>query len=128
DVVRMILTAYVDVHAAVDSINRGQISRYISKPYKKQELLEILRNAVDFVDIQRGVREMEVRLLRGNPQATAQAIYADLAVELESLGSVLRGSIEQGADLVKAAARAADDRDRMSELIDAARHSHADAL
>src|SRR5262249_44787197 len=40
DVVRMIMTAYVDVHAAVESINRGQISRYISKPYKKQELLE----------------------------------------------------------------------------------------
>src|SRR5207248_6909545 len=65
DVVRMIMTAYSDLHAAVDAINRGQISRYISKPYKKQELLEILRNAIEFVTIQRGVREMEVRLLRG---------------------------------------------------------------
>lgn len=67
DVVRMIVTAYSDLHAAVDAINRGQISRYISKPYKKQEILDILRNAIDFVTIQRGVREMEVRLLRGNP-------------------------------------------------------------
>jgi len=128
EVVRMIMTAYVDVHAAVDSINRGQISRYISKPYKKQELLEILRNAVDFINIQRGVREMEVRLLRGNPQATAQAIYAELAQELEGLGSVLQGSIEQGSDLIAAAVRAVGDRDRTLELLDAARRSQADAL
>jgi signal transduction histidine kinase len=128
DVVRMIMTAYVDVHAAVDSINRGQISRYISKPYKKQELLEILRNAVDFINIQRGVREMEVRLLRGNPQATAQAIFADLAQELESLGSVLRGSVEQGMDLVNAASRAVSDHDRALELLDAARRSQVDAI
>jgi signal transduction histidine kinase len=128
DVVRMIMTAYVDVHAAVESINRGQISRYISKPYKKQELLEILRNAVDFVNIQRGVREMEVRLLRGNPQATAQAIYGELAQELETIAGVLQGSIEQGSDLLAAATRSADDKDRMFELLDAAKHSAADGI
>src|SRR5262245_44366271 len=128
DVVRMIMTAYVDVHAAVESINRGQISRYISKPYRKQELLEILRNAVDFINIQRGVREMEVRLLRGNPQATAQAIYAEVAQELEGLASVLRGSVEQGLDLVSAASRTIADHDRTLQLLDAARRSQMDAI
>ena len=128
DVVRMIMTAYVDVHAAVESINRGQISRYISKPYKKQELLEILRNAVDFINIQRGVREMEVRLLRGNPQATAQAIFTELAQELEGLRSVLQGSVEQGTDLLSAATRAVGDRERALELLEATRRGQADAL
>jgi signal transduction histidine kinase len=122
------MTAYADVHAAVESINRGQIARYISKPYKKQELLEILRNAVDYVNLQRGVREMEVRLLRGSPQATAQAIYADLAQELESVGGVLQGSVEQASDLLTAAARVPDDKDRMFELLEAARHSATEAM
>jgi two-component system sensor histidine kinase/response regulator len=127
DVVRMIVTAYSDLHAAVDAINRGQISRYISKPYKKQELLDLLRNALDFVTIQRGVREMEVRLLRGNSQATAQAIYAELADEIETIGAELRGSVEQGSDLVRAAALSLGDKDRVVELLADAKRSQADA-
>jgi signal transduction histidine kinase len=136
DVVRMIVTAYADVHTAVDAINRGQISRYIPKPYKKQDLLDILRNAIDFVTIQRGVREMEMRLLRGSPQATAQAVQAELADALAQMGAELRGSIEQASDLVRAALIVAqggaapagpDDRARLVELLDGARRSHADA-
>jgi signal transduction histidine kinase len=128
DVVRMIVTAYSDLHAAVDAINSGQISRYISKPYKKQELLDILHNAIDFVTIQRGVREMEVRLLRASPQATAQAIHAELAEEVEHIGAELRGSVEHGFDLLRAALRASDDGDRMAELLEHARRSQAEAV
>jgi len=137
DVVRMIVTAYSDLHTAIDAINRGQISRYIPKPYKKQDLLDILRNAIDFVTIQRGVREMEMRLLRGSPQATAQAVQAELADALAHLGAELRGSIDQASDLVRAALIVAqggeaememeDDRPRLIALLDGARRSHADA-
>jgi signal transduction histidine kinase len=127
DVVRMIMTAYSDLHAAVDAINRGQISRYISKPYKKQELLEILRNAIDFVTIQRGVREMEVRLLRGNPQATAQVIYSELADEIDRIAAQLQGSVEQAGDLLSAALRSTDDKGRVVELLESAKLSERDA-
>jgi len=145
DVVRMIVTAYSDLHAAIDAINRGQISRYIPKPYKAQEMLDILRNAIDFVTIQRGVREMEMRLLRGSPQAAAQAVHGELAELLAELGAELRGSIEQASDLTRAAMVAAqdrgsdvrpaalpdvaarDERPRLVELLDGARRSQADA-
>jgi signal transduction histidine kinase len=127
DVVRMIVTAYSDLHAAVDAINRGQISRYISKPYKKQEILDILRNAIDFVTIQRGMREMELRLLRGNPGTTAQVIHAELADEIEKIQAELKGSVEHGSDLLRAALRVTEDKPRMTDLLEGARRSQADA-
>ncbi|RMG57169.1 MAG: response regulator, partial [Deltaproteobacteria bacterium] len=43
--VRIVLTGYADVHAAVDAINRGGAYRYVSKPWKDEELLQIIRDA-----------------------------------------------------------------------------------
>jgi signal transduction histidine kinase len=106
DVVPMLMTAYADVHAAVESINRGQVTRYISRPYRDQELLEILRNALDYANLQRGVRDVEVRLLRGGPAPPAVPAIpaAELAEELDTIGDVLQESIEEGAQLLAALA------------------------
>jgi signal transduction histidine kinase len=129
DVVPMLMTAYADVHAAVESINRGQVTRYISRPYRDQELLEILRNALDYANLQRGVREMEVRLLRGGPPPAVPTIpVAELAEELETIGDVLQESVEEGAQLLAALAarlRAGQPARTPAARCDAVRAVHA---
>src|SRR5687768_7367869 len=55
DTVRIILTAYADMHAAVDAINRGQVTRYLTKPFRNEELIEVVRTAIDLVHLQRTV-------------------------------------------------------------------------
>ncbi len=44
DAIRIVLTGYADIKAAVDAINKGGAYRYISKPWKDEELLQILRD------------------------------------------------------------------------------------
>ncbi|MGQ9570978.1 MAG: HD domain-containing phosphohydrolase [Thermodesulfovibrionales bacterium] len=44
DAIRIILTGYADIKAAVDAINKGGAYRYISKPWKDEELLQVLRD------------------------------------------------------------------------------------
>lgn len=44
--VRMVLTGYADVAAAVEAINEGGAHRYIAKPWNDDELLQTLRDAV----------------------------------------------------------------------------------
>ena len=44
DALRIVLTGYADINAAVDSINRGGACRYITKPWKDEELVQILRD------------------------------------------------------------------------------------
>ncbi len=41
--VRILMTGYADVNAAIDAINRGKVHRYVSKPWEKEELAEVLK-------------------------------------------------------------------------------------
>lgn len=47
DTVRIVLTGYTDVEDLVDAINTGQVFKYITKPWKPQELQNIVRQAAD---------------------------------------------------------------------------------
>src|SRR5260370_14221461 len=43
--VRLMMTGYADLEEAVDAINKGQVFRYLFKPWKAKEVLEVLRGA-----------------------------------------------------------------------------------
>src|SRR5262249_49600360 len=45
DTVRMLLTAYTDFDAVVAAINEGQIARFITKPWERQDLLGAILGA-----------------------------------------------------------------------------------
>ena len=47
DSIRMVLTGYADINAAVDAINRGGIYRYILKPWNDCDLKLAVRNAIE---------------------------------------------------------------------------------
>lgn len=47
DAIRMLLTGYSELGDAVNAINRGGISRYISKPWEDGDLVQALRTAVE---------------------------------------------------------------------------------
>jgi len=46
DALRIVLTGYADINAAIDAINRGGAYRYITKPWKDEELILIIREGV----------------------------------------------------------------------------------
>jgi len=52
DVIRLLFTAYADLNAVTDAINQGNVYRYISKPWEPDELKTVLRQAVDYYDLQ----------------------------------------------------------------------------
>lgn len=47
DALRILLTGYADINAAVDSINRGGAYRYLSKPWKDEELIQVIKDAAN---------------------------------------------------------------------------------
>lgn len=47
DAIRMLLTGYSDIAAAADAINKGGASRYLNKPWNDDDLLQIVRTAVE---------------------------------------------------------------------------------
>lgn len=44
---RLLFTAYTDIRTVVDAINRGQVFRYIAKPWEPEELEAAVRQAVE---------------------------------------------------------------------------------
>lgn len=46
DVVRMLLTGFADVASTIQAINRGEVYRYITKPWDDNDLRLIVRNAI----------------------------------------------------------------------------------
>jgi signal transduction histidine kinase len=48
---RLLFTGYADVRAVVDAINRGNVYRYITKPWDPDELMAIIREACERYDL-----------------------------------------------------------------------------
>jgi signal transduction histidine kinase len=128
DTVRILITAYADLHAAIDAVNRGQVRRYLSKPHSEEELVEALRTAIDFFHLQRTVKDMEIRVIRSGNQATAQVVRAELADELSALHEKLSASLEHVGDLIQAGLSDRSGPSRFGELLIAARRTHGTAL
>lgn len=57
--VRVILTGYADIHAAVDAINEGGAYRYTAKPWQDDELLQIVRDAARQYELLRENERLE---------------------------------------------------------------------
>jgi signal transduction histidine kinase len=51
DAVRLLFTGYAEMRAVVDAINRGNVYRYITKPWNVDELQTIIRQACDRYDL-----------------------------------------------------------------------------
>ncbi len=58
ETVRLLFTAYADLSAVTDAINQGNVYRYISKPWEPNELKTVLRQAVDYYDLQEERRRL----------------------------------------------------------------------
>lgn len=52
-IVRMLTTAYSDLNDAIEAINRGEIYRYIQKPWKVESLQAEVKGAMDYFYLQR---------------------------------------------------------------------------
>jgi two-component system NtrC family sensor kinase len=100
DAVRIIITAYADIHAAIDAINQGQVSRYLVKPWRNEELVDVLQASIDFVHLQRAMRDMELRLLRTGQTRLASAIHDELLHEIANPLGAMTMTLMQAAEMV----------------------------
>ena len=46
ETIRVLLTGYADINAAIDAINKGAIHKYVEKPWDDEALLEMVANLV----------------------------------------------------------------------------------
>jgi signal transduction histidine kinase len=94
EVVRVIVTAYADIRAAVDAINRGEVARYFSKPWNSVELRSYLRTTLEIFHLNRRTEELQLRLLRSERLATLGLAASSIAHDLRGPLTTLLGGLD----------------------------------
>jgi response regulator RpfG family c-di-GMP phosphodiesterase len=112
DAIRFLLTGYADMDAIVDAINKGEVSRYLSKPWNDSDLLLQIRIALEQVELQqenraltettqrqnRKLLELSMNLDRKVKEKTQEVIQKNKALEdsfqqiLQLLSSLITGA------------------------------------
>jgi len=83
DPIRIILTAYADLNDITEAVNQGHIYQYIQKPWKFEELHQVLHQAVDKYHLLQENKKLILMLDEKNQLLTAanQQLAADLALQ-----------------------------------------------
>jgi C4-dicarboxylate-specific signal transduction histidine kinase len=82
DAKRMLVTAYSDMQAVIDAVNRGQVSRYFVKPWDRAEVQAALEDGLRIARLELRIREVEGRMMKAERLATLGQVTAGIAHEL----------------------------------------------
>lgn len=98
-VARILLTGYADISATIAAINRGEIHRYITKPWDDHELLLTVGDTLARRDLERRNAELVALTTRQNEELQAanrllESRVAARTAELEQLNRMLETSFE----------------------------------
>ena len=66
--IRMLLTGYSDIEAVIDAINKGQVYKYITKPWNEHELRINIENAFEVFSLRRENQILMEKLKKANQQ------------------------------------------------------------
>ncbi|MGB8222424.1 MAG: hybrid sensor histidine kinase/response regulator [Polyangiales bacterium] len=82
DAIRLLITAYSDLQAAEDAINRGHVRRYMRKPWEPETLRAELRDAIDLYTLNTRVKDLEQRLMETERAYSLSVVASGIADEL----------------------------------------------
>lgn len=94
DTIRMLVTAYSDLEAAIGAINRGQVHLYLRKPWEPVELKLTLTQARERYIAGRRVMELERRLTTTERMYALGVIAAGVAHEIRTPLTALLMNLE----------------------------------
>lgn len=111
--IRILLTGYSDIASAIDAINKGEVYRYIDKPWNIEQIKNAIFNAADIYFTRRELKEKNEKLAKANSEMS-KFVY--------SLSHDLRGPLMSISAVSKLAQTEFQDPDVLEyfELIDSA--------
>lgn len=93
ETVRILLTGYADMSSTIDAINKGQIYRYIAKPWEDNDILLTVRQALERKRLEREKARLEELTLRQNEELAA--LNAGLEEKVRERTAELRRTMQQ---------------------------------
>jgi diguanylate cyclase (GGDEF)-like protein len=91
--IRLMMTGFADLEEAVDAINKGQVFRYLFKPWKGDELVEILRSAARTFMLERSHEQLLGELRQLNDKL--RGMNAELEERVEQRTKALQQAYQE---------------------------------
>jgi response regulator RpfG family c-di-GMP phosphodiesterase len=66
--IRILLKGYTDINAVIDAINKGEVYRYITKPWNTDELKTIIIAADEIFKLRKENKALTDKLIKANEQ------------------------------------------------------------
>lgn len=100
DASRILITAVLSLNVAIDAINKGEIYRFIIKPWLREELLAAVKNAVHrFVLIRSNAALYEATRVMNAELSAKVAQIAEQNAQLDRLNQALHQNLERSIQL-----------------------------
>ena len=96
-IIRILVTAYADMDAAIAAVNSGAIYKYVSKPWDPRQLEQTLKRGLEFFAVQ----SERAQLLREKMSVLHNMMIADRIVSLGLLAAGLSHHIRNSLVAVK---------------------------
>ncbi|MBI4681678.1 MAG: response regulator [Nitrospirae bacterium] len=96
DALRILLTGYADINAVADAINRGGAYRYVTKPWKDEELVQVIGEAAQHYSLRKEnkrlneiVKKQNLELKKWNSQL--EFFVQEQTLEIQKKNKELEG-------------------------------------
>jgi two-component system, sensor histidine kinase and response regulator len=84
DPIRILLTGYSDIASVIDAINKGEVYRFIDKPWNIEQIKNSIKNAADIYFMRRELKDKNAKL---------QKLHSEMNQFVYSLSHELRGPL-----------------------------------
>jgi signal transduction histidine kinase len=113
DPIRILLTGYSDIASVIDAINKGEVYRFIDKPWNIEQIKNSIKNAADIYFMRRELKEKNTKL---------QKLHTEMNQFVYSLSHELRGPLMSISGVSKLAKMEISDPNLMEyfDMIDTA--------
>jgi response regulator RpfG family c-di-GMP phosphodiesterase len=107
DTTRILITAVLNLDTVIDAINKGEIFRFIVKPWLREELLVTVKNAVQRCELLRSNRALQAQTQEANAKLTQLnssleeqlSRVAEQNRQLATLNQALSTNLERSVEL-----------------------------
>ncbi|MFC3881904.1 hybrid sensor histidine kinase/response regulator [Algoriphagus namhaensis] len=94
DPIRILLTGYSDISSVIDAINKGEVYRFIDKPWNIEQIKNSIKNAADLFFMRRELKEKNKKL---------EKLQSEMNQFVYSLSHELRGPLMSISGVAKLA-------------------------
>ena len=79
DPIRILITGYTDISAVIDAINRGQVYKYLTKPWNENEVKNFIDKAFEVYKLRKENNHLTEKLIDINGKLELMARHALLS-------------------------------------------------